>query len=208
MEVLQQTINDNPSLDVKQALEEQLRGMPDLERLELLTEILTAGSTMNQRFAELIYAAWTHICGNNLWSFKYDSLEQYRQLVSYRDTISPIIARFKRSDRAKASSIGLIERNWKVPIVHVLPREMIPDSWSKHLLFLLGVLSRKKGREEAAMLLAASVKNRPHQSRHQNSLIASDVQRVLDDLAAREGMYHSGSVARSFVISRPLTCNR
>lgn len=183
MELIRQTIDRDLSSDARDILEKQLEGLSEPKQLDLLTEVLTLTPNVDERFAEVIYAAWCHLCEKDLWSFKYESLEQYRRLISYHDTIKPIVHRFKRSDRAKFTSrMNLIERNWKARVTEVIPSCIAPKSWSKHILFLLATLSKEKAKDEAVVLLKASISQRPHRSRHSATLIASDVQRVLDSL--------------------------
>lgn len=187
MELLRQTLGNSRSIDVREALEAHLKDLPVLQQLDLLTELLTASSEVDERFSEVIYAAWGHICENDLWSFKYESLEQYRQFISYGDLVRPILQRFKRSDRAKFTSISVIEQYWGMPVTEVIPEPMAPRSWSKHLLSLLASLSREISRDEAISLLAASIRQRPQRSRHVSHLIPSDVQRVLDRISCSNG---------------------
>jgi hypothetical protein len=183
MEILSQSINQNPLVDVRELLEQQLRRLPDVMQLELLTEILTISAEVDEKFAELVHTAWAQVCELNLWSLKYESLEQYQQFITYQDAVRPIIRRFKKSDRAKAASLNTIKQNWKQSVDQLIPKCLAPRSWSKHLLFLLATLSRKKRKEDAIQLLEESVSQRPLKSRQTHSLMASDVQRVLGDLS-------------------------
>ncbi|KAB8077172.1 hypothetical protein BDV29DRAFT_168894 [Aspergillus leporis] len=207
MEILRQSINDNPSVDVRELLERELKGLPDVMQLELLTGILTTGAEVDEKLAELVHTAWTQVCEKSLWSLKYESLEQYRQLITYQDAVRPIIRRFKKSDRAKAASLKIIEQNWKLSVDQVIPRCATPRSWSKHLLFLLATLSRKKGREEAVRLLETSMNQRPHKSRQTRCLMASDVQRVLGDLSDIESGFQIESEVGSYPASDLETFN-
>ncbi|KAL5363530.1 hypothetical protein BJX96DRAFT_187049 [Aspergillus floccosus] len=182
MEVIRQIIAEDKSSSAQEIIERQLSGLSEVKQLDLLTEVLTISPEVDERFAELIYVAWCHLCERNLWCFKFESLEQYRRLIGYQDTVRPIIQRFKRSDRAKFTSMSLIEKNWNVPATEAIPSYLAPKTWSKHILFLLAALSKEKPREEAVLLLKASINQRPHRSRHSSTLIASDVQRVLGKL--------------------------
>ncbi|KAF9886005.1 hypothetical protein FE257_012186 [Aspergillus nanangensis] len=186
---------------VSTILDERLRGLSDLRQLDVLTDILTGISEVDERSAELVYAAWTKLYEGSLWAFKYESLDQYRQLISYRDTVRPILRRFKKSDRSKASSMQTIERSWKQPVAQVIPHRIRPSAWSKHLLFTLATLSRIKPRQEAVMLLEASVNNRPPRSRQTSNLMASDVNRVLEQVSTHEHKVPNNSSPRSSRLS-------
>lgn len=183
MELFRLVTTDDSGLDIRDRLEEALSGLPELKQLELLTEVLTGSAVVDDRFAELVYTSWEYICRLNLWSYRFDSLQQYRQLISYREVIRPIIERFKKSDRAKFSSLETIQHQWGLPVAEVLPQHMAPKSWSKHLLFLLAILSKHKTRQEAIELLEESITQRPRRSRQTRTLMPSDVRRALESLS-------------------------
>ena len=183
MEQIKESLCTRPATKPQEILAEGLEGQSELQQLETLTEIFTAGAVTDERFAETINAAWEHLLQSDLWSIKYESLEQYRQLISYRDIVKPILQRFKRSDRSKLVNMQIIQENWCFPIHQVVPPFMAPISWSKHLLDLLAIISRTiKCKEHALDLLKKSIKERPRRSRQGSTLLPSDVDRVLKDL--------------------------
>ncbi|KAI9043780.1 uncharacterized protein KD926_002670 [Aspergillus affinis] len=199
MEQIIEPLCNRPMANPQELLVESLKGQSNLQQLEILTEIFTAGAVTDERFAETVYTAWEYLLQNDLWSFKYESLEQYRQLISYRDIIKPILQRFKRSDRSKLVNMQIIQENWSLQIHQVVPPSMAPASWSKHLLDLLAILSRTiKCKEQALDLLKKGIRERPRRSRLGSTLLASDVERVLRDLPlvnrARKS-YSSGTYA-------------
>ncbi|KAH8696319.1 hypothetical protein BGW36DRAFT_298441 [Talaromyces proteolyticus] len=183
MEVFQHFITVYPSASAREILEECLKDISEIQQLDIVTGILNIGANTDERLAELVHAAWEHLCDNDLWSFGYESLEQYRHLISYRDTIRPIIQRFKKSNKTKFTSVNIIEKQWNMPLAQVLPSDMAPESWSKHILVLLARLTKYKVREDAIALLEDSIKQRPPRSRNIHNLMASDVSRVLQNLA-------------------------
>ncbi|PYH74559.1 uncharacterized protein BO88DRAFT_448370 [Aspergillus vadensis CBS 113365] len=144
METLRQTIIEKPLSSASEILEQQLDGLSEVKQLDPLTELLTIGHEADERMAEVIYAAWCHLCEKDLWSIQYDNLEQYRRVIGYYDIIRPIIRRFKRSDREKFSNMDLIESNWNAPVTEVIPSHIAPQSWSNHMLSLLATLSKEK----------------------------------------------------------------
>ena len=200
MDYLQETLGPDASPDLRAALEKKLGSLPELEQLEKVTRILMCGMVADERVGELIFAAWEYLCERDLWSFKFESLDQYRQLISYQDTVKPIIQRFKKSDRIKLASISTIEKHWHTAIHQTIPEPLTPQHWSKHLLFLLASLSKHTSRENAIVLLEESIYHRPSRSRQRPDLMASDVERVLKNLSnssrcttpLSSGMYSAG----------------
>lgn len=183
MEHIRKSLCARSTVDARDLLAEELEGQPELCQLEILTEVFNAGIVADERLAEIIHVGWEHMLRNDLWTFKYESLEQYRQLISYRETILPILQRFKRSDRAKAINMRIIMDQWKSPIHQVIPAHMAPTSWSKHLLSLLATLSQSlQSTDEAVSLLKKSIHQRPRRSRQGCTLMPSDVERVLRSL--------------------------
>ncbi|PYI24167.1 hypothetical protein BO99DRAFT_321964 [Aspergillus violaceofuscus CBS 115571] len=185
MEIMRSYFAQTSCTSARQVLQDALREMPELAQLEAITEILTQSAVLDENVSELIDAAWSYLCENDLWSFKYESMDQYRQLINYREMVKPIIQRFRRSDRAKFASVSLIERNWGVSLKNSLPQEFRPRAWSKHMLCLLSQLSTHCSHEDALRRLRKSMEERPRRSRHTSTLIASDVQRVLDRMRVR-----------------------
>ncbi|THC90055.1 hypothetical protein EYZ11_010485 [Aspergillus tanneri] len=171
-------------------LDSILESTAESQHLDILTDILTVGSEVDERVGAFITAAWDYTCRNSLWSFKYDNLNDYRKAINYVDIVRPIIQKHRRSDRAKHLSLQTILRNWKTSPTSVTPRDLRPTFWSKHLLTLLAKLSKKKSLDESRALLQESVRHRPQRGRSRSQIIASDVQRVLDQLEiGRSGKY-------------------
>ncbi|KAJ5457291.1 hypothetical protein N7530_012565 [Penicillium desertorum] len=159
-----------------------LRGKPEHKHLDVLTELLTRSSEIDERVASSISAAWHWLCQNDLWSTRYESLSEYRNAIGYTETVRPIVQRHKKSELAKRSSIQTIFRYWKIPYDKALPINTRPLTWSKHLLSLIACLSKHRGHLESVSLLEECMKNRPERGRTRNRLMASDVQRALDTL--------------------------
>ncbi|KAJ6147249.1 hypothetical protein N7497_009231 [Penicillium chrysogenum] len=159
-----------------------LRDKPEHKHLDVLTELLTRSSEIDERVASSISAAWHWICQNDLWSMRYESLSEYRKAIGYMETVRPIVQRHKKSELAKRSSIQTIFRYWKVPYVKAFSINTRPLSWSKHLLSLVACLSKHRGHLESVSLLEESMKNRPERGRTRNRLMANDVQRALETL--------------------------
>lgn len=191
MDCLQETLGADASPDLRAALEKRLSNLPELEQLDTVTRILMTGTVADEKVGELIFVAWEYLCEQDLWSFKFESLDQYRQLIGYRDTVKPIIQRFKKSDRIKLASIGTIEKHWHTAIHQTIPKPFTPQHWSKHLLFLLASLSKHTNKDDAITLLEESIRHRPSRSRQRPDLMASDVERVLKNLSnsSSPGMY-------------------
>jgi hypothetical protein len=159
-----------------------LHGKPEHQHLDVLTDLLTRVSEIDERVASSISAAWQWICQNELWSIRYESLSEYRRAIGYAETVRPIVQRHKKSELAKRSSIQTIFRYWKVPYDEALPINTRPLTWSKHLLSLVACLSKHRSHSESLVLLEESMKNRPERGRNKNRLMASDVQRALQNL--------------------------
>ncbi|CAG8910207.1 unnamed protein product [Penicillium egyptiacum] len=159
-----------------------LHDKPEHKHLDVLTELLTRSSEINERVASSISAAWHWICENDLWSTRYESLSEYRKAIGYTETVRPIVQRQKKSERAKRSSIQTIFRYWNVPYDKALPINTRPLTWSKHLLSLIACLSKHRGHLDSVSLLEDSMKHRPERGRTTNRLMASDVQRALESL--------------------------
>ncbi|KAJ5431819.1 hypothetical protein N7445_008317 [Penicillium cf. griseofulvum] len=158
-----------------------LHGKPEHQHLDVLTDLLTRVSEIDERVASSISAAWQWICQNELWSIKYESLGEYRKAIGYAETVHPIVQRHKKSELAKRSSTQTIFRYWKVPYDEALPINTRPITWSKHLLSLVACLSKHRSHSESLVLLEESMKNRPERGRNKNRLMASDVQRALQN---------------------------
>ncbi|KAE8384120.1 hypothetical protein BDV23DRAFT_177301 [Aspergillus alliaceus] len=180
MELLRLARTNDLSADVKGMLAQALGGLTELRQLDIITEILTGATVVDDKVAEMVYTAWEYLCHSNLWCYRYESLGEYRRLICYQDIIRPIIQRFKKSDRAKVSSMETIQYQWGLPVAQVLPQHITPKSWSKHLLFLLATLSKHKTRQDAIALLEKSISQRPARSRHTYMLMPSDVRRALE----------------------------
>lgn len=159
-----------------------LHGKPEHKHLDVLTELLTKSSEIDERVASSISAAWHWICQNDLWSTRYESLRDYRKAIGYTETVRPIVQRHKKSELAKRSSTQTIFRYWKVSFDNALPINTRPLTWSKHLLSLIACLSKYRGHSDSLSLLEDSMKNRPERGRTTNRLMASDVQRALETL--------------------------
>ncbi|KAJ6140324.1 hypothetical protein N7471_006810, partial [Penicillium samsonianum] len=159
-----------------------LHGKPEHKHLDVLTELLTKSSEIDERVASSISAAWHWICQNDLWSTRYESLRDYRKAIGYTEIVRPIVQRHKKSELAKRSSTQTIFRNWKVSFDNALPINTRPLTWSKHLLSLIACLSKYRGHSDSLSLLEDSMKNRPERGRTTNRLMASDVQRALETL--------------------------
>ncbi|KAJ5927598.1 hypothetical protein N7516_009371 [Penicillium verrucosum] len=159
-----------------------LHGKPEHKHLDVLTDLLTKGSEIDERVASSISAAWHWICQNDLWSTRYESLSDYRKAIGYMETVRPIVQRHKKSELAKRSSTETIFRYWKVPFDKALPIHTRPLTWSKHLLSLTACLSKHLNHLDSLSLLENSMKNRPERGRTRTRLMASDVQRALETL--------------------------
>ncbi|KAJ5969994.1 hypothetical protein N7501_006242 [Penicillium viridicatum] len=159
-----------------------LHGKPEHKHLDVLTELLTKSSEIDERVASSISAAWHWICQNDLWSTRYQSLSDYRKAIGYTETVRPIVQRHKKSELAKRSSTQTIFRYWKIPFDKALPIHTRPLTWSKHLLSLTACLSKHLNHLDSLSLLEESMKNRPERGRTRNRLMASDVQRALETL--------------------------
>ncbi|OQE83449.1 hypothetical protein PENNAL_c0032G03027 [Penicillium nalgiovense] len=81
-----------------------LRDKPEHKHLDVLTELLTRSSEIDERVASSISAAWHWICQNDLWSTRYESLSEYRKTIGYTETVRPIVQRHKKSELAKRST--------------------------------------------------------------------------------------------------------
>ncbi|KAL2695141.1 hypothetical protein AAEP93_003894 [Penicillium crustosum] len=159
-----------------------LHEKPEHKHLDVLTDLLTKSSEIDERVASSISAAWDWICQNDLWSTRYESLGDYRKAIGYTETVKPIVKRHKKSELAKRSSIQTIFRYWKIPFDKALPIHTRPLTWSKHLLSLTACLSKHLNHLDSLSLLEESMKNRPERGRNRNRLMASDVQRALETL--------------------------
>ncbi|KAJ5606782.1 hypothetical protein N7537_003401 [Penicillium hordei] len=159
-----------------------LHGKPQHKHLDVLTDLLTKSSEIDEHVASSISAAWHWICQNDLWSTRYESLSDYRKAIGYMETVRPIVQRHKKSELAKRSSTQTICRYWKIPFDKALPIHTRPLTWSKHLLSLTACLSKHLNYLDSLSLLEESMKNRPERGRTRNRLMASDVQRALETL--------------------------
>ncbi|KAJ5472783.1 hypothetical protein N7530_006784 [Penicillium desertorum] len=203
MEYLRETLGPDAPTDLRAALKKRLENLSELEQLDTVTQILMSGTAADEKLSELIFAAWEYLCEQHLWSFKFESLEQYRQLISYRDTVKPIIQRFKKSDRIKVASVSTIEKHWQTSIYQAIPKHLAPQHWSKPLLFLLSSLSKHKSRDDAIALLKESIHNRPTRSRQKPELMASDVERVLKSISiSNQYTTHLSEAAEFFEIGQ------
>ncbi|RAH75646.1 uncharacterized protein BO66DRAFT_445697 [Aspergillus aculeatinus CBS 121060] len=167
---------ENPQL----TLEHILSSEPITKHLDILTNILRQGRTVDERISALIHAAWEHVRREELWSSRFDSLDEYRHFIGFEEHVKPVLRRHKRSDRSKQLSARMIAQHWDSPFHLVLPASLRPPFWSKHLLNSLASLSRLKPLPEAVHLLQESVKKRPRRGRTQPHLLASDIERVLE----------------------------
>jgi hypothetical protein len=161
-------------------IEALLKSRPEHTHLEILTDILTQSSGIDERVASFINSAWNWVCYHHLWTTSYESLGDYRKAIGYAETVRPIIQRHKKSELAKLSNCQTILRHWRVPFDQALPSDLRPSMWSKHLLSLIAGLSKRRSHSESIALLRASMTRRPGRGRNKQQLIASDVQRVLD----------------------------
>ncbi|RAK71066.1 uncharacterized protein BO72DRAFT_464125 [Aspergillus fijiensis CBS 313.89] len=159
-----------------------LQSYPVEEHLDVLTDVLTRGTTIDEQAAALISAAWDHVRQSQIWSTRFGSLEEYSQSIDYNNLVSPVLLRHSKSDRAKQLSARLIWQNWRTSYVSALPSELQPPFWSKHLLSLLAALSKASRLTEAVDLLHKSMKQRPARSRKYPYLMASDVNRALQTI--------------------------
>lgn len=173
------SFSDEYNTDCLETLKKWLEGLSELRKLDKITQILTSASEADERMADIVHAAWRYLCEQNLWSLRYESLQQYRDLISYRDTVNPILQRFRKSDRTKFSSISTLEQNWGASWPRAIPEGLAPKYWSKHMLSLLAALSKHRSSTEASLLLQECIRQRPPRSRHGQTLMASDVERVL-----------------------------
>lgn len=163
-----------------------LKGTPEDRHLDILTELLTHSSGIDERVASFITAAWNWVCQNDLWSVRYESLGDYREAIGYTETVQPIVRRHKRSELAKQSSCQTIFRCWKVPFRRAFSEDIRPVIWSKHLLSLMACLSRHRSHSESVILIQESMKTRPDRGRNRSRIMASDVQRVLDKICTQQ----------------------
>ena len=162
------------------SIEALLNSNPEHTHLEILTDILTQSSGIDERVASFINAAWDWVCYHRLWSTSYENLRDYRKAIGYAETVRPIIRRHKKSELANLSNSQTILRYWRVPFDQALPDDLQPSIWSKHLLSLIASLSKSRNQSESIALLRGSMRRRPGRGRNKQQLIASDVQRVLD----------------------------
>lgn len=151
-----------------------------LQKLCMLTDILTAGDVADERLAGRVSEAWEYLCTYKLWSLTHESLEDYCRFIDYENNVRPIIQGLRRSDRTKIASLNTIAQNWALPVEKAIPSEIAPLSWSKHVLSLMAALSRHCTLSDSIRLLKSSIKARPVRSRHSPSLIASDIDRALN----------------------------
>ncbi|KAH8431884.1 uncharacterized protein LDX57_009534 [Aspergillus melleus] len=71
MEQIKESLCTRPAAKPQEILAEGLEGQSELQQLEILTEIFTAGAVTDERFAETIHAAWEHFratCGRSSMS--------------------------------------------------------------------------------------------------------------------------------------------
>ncbi|PYH86315.1 hypothetical protein BO82DRAFT_428752 [Aspergillus uvarum CBS 121591] len=180
MDSVQKGLPDLSSEIPQRTLEHILSSEPITNHLDILTNILRQGATVDERVGALIHAAWEHVRREELWSSRFDSLDHYRQFIGFEELVKPVLRRHKRSDRSKQLSARMIAQHWNSPFHLVLPETLRPPFWSKHLLNSLASLSRLKPLPDAIHLLQESVKKRPRRGRTQPHLLASDIERVLE----------------------------
>ena len=142
-----------------------LASYPVQKHLDLLTDVLTQSSNIDERLAALIHGAWDHVCRNHLWCQRFESLDDYQKSIDYSAVVKPILQRHKKSDRAKYLSSKIIQQQWNVHYTAAIPNDLRPSFWSKHLLTLLAALSKSKPLDEALEQLRESVKCRPRRGR-------------------------------------------
>lgn len=165
--------------DPHQVLTDLLHTRPQTAHLDILTDIITRGTDADEQLAALISAAWERVCIDNLWSYRFENVSQYREAINYAGQVRPVILRHKKSDQAKRFSNELILRSWGRATQDLLPEDLRPPFWSKHLLTLVATLSKHCPLPEALAHLEDGIHNRPPKSRNKPYLLASDVQRVL-----------------------------
>ncbi|RAH87272.1 hypothetical protein BO86DRAFT_300162 [Aspergillus japonicus CBS 114.51] len=202
MDSVQKGLSDVSTESPQLTLEHILSAEPITNHLDILTNILRQGATVDERVGALIHAAWEHVRREELWSSRFDSLDQYRQFIGFEELVKPVLRRHKRSDRSKQLSARMIAQHWDGPFHLVLPETLRPPFWSKHLLNSLASLSRLKPLPEAIHLLQESVKRRPRRGRTQPHLLASDIERVLEAMRVpRQG--RRGRKSKSSVFQPP-----
>jgi len=165
------------------ALNAYLQTFPHAEQLEILTNILSQYTGMDERVAAVISSIWDYICDNQIWVSKYQSLVDYQAEIHFNDLIEPIVKRHRGIERKKSTSRRIILQYWRLPVQVVLPASIHPPFWSKHLLALLAALSKVRDAAQAAELLADIISSRPRKGRNQPYLMANDVQRLLDGIS-------------------------
>lgn len=185
MDCIQLNFASNLAGSPEAFIETLLNSKPEHTHLDILTDILTKSSGIDERVASFINAAWNWVCYHHLWTTSYQSLRDYRKAIGYAETVRPIIQRHKKSELAKLSNSQTILRYWRIPFDQALPDDLQPSIWSKHLLSLIASLSKHRSHSESIVLLRGSMTRRPGRGRNKQQLIASDVQRVLDQAVYR-----------------------
>ncbi|EKV16862.1 hypothetical protein PDIG_17780 [Penicillium digitatum PHI26] len=86
MDHVVQSLSSDMECSSEEFIATLLHGKPEHQHLDVLTDLLTKTSEIDERVASSISAAWHWICQKDLWSTRYESLSDYRKAIGYTET--------------------------------------------------------------------------------------------------------------------------
>lgn len=153
------TIIDTSS-SVEQQFQKRFGKLSREQQFNQLLDLLHATSEADERIAEVAWEAWRYVKTHRLWETRYPTLEAFQDAIDYEKTLKAILARHKMlSDRKQRDARGILE-NWGRLPHEVLPPELKPSTFSKHVLSQLNRLSKVCLLDHAITMLKKQVERR------------------------------------------------
>ncbi|KAI9780021.1 MAG: hypothetical protein M1816_003192, partial [Peltula sp. TS41687] len=115
---------------------------------------------MDEQSGRLVTMCWEQIERKQLWRTRSKSEIQLHANLRYRETVDPIIQKFKKSEQQSEVYRRTIHKLWADPIEKIIPSELSPSKWSYHLLRHLAKLCNLVDRQKGLQLIHHAIKNR------------------------------------------------
>jgi len=151
-DLVQYIANSNPNTLVND-LHRDLATLSPEERLTQFIQLFSLVSELGDRLDQSVNLAWNYFVEEQLWRASFPTLGAFQEFINYDSTVLPVIDRAEVNARRAGNSRRSLINRWGGAIETLLPEDIRPPAYSRHLLAQLVRLSRACTIDQAIPLL-------------------------------------------------------
>ena len=151
-DLVQYIANSNPNTLVND-LRHDLATLSPEQRLTQFIQLFSLVSELGDRLDQSVNLAWKYFVDEQLWRPSFPTLGAFQEFINYDSTVLPVIDRAEGNARRAGKSRTALIHRWGAPIETLLPEDIRPPAYSRHLLAQLVRLSKACTIDRAIPLL-------------------------------------------------------